>query len=352
MLKLKIADYCIVYIALLAFGYMIVLGMLFVYPNGRDVWFHMLVSRAWYKGMNGMVSPVVMDINKLPYPPLYHLILTPFVANVETAVIATKVLQAIFYPLSLLLSMLVIRKYEGSEVAAVFGILLTGTYYAFGMTQARPQSLSTLMFPIAVWSLLERKNWLFMGSIAVMFYTHSPISIALSCGLLLYGLRKNLKDPKIWATIAVVAPIVLYQASFMFSQVVYSRWVGSGDLGILAETKQFMANPGYWLANALGFSMMGLPIILLLLGAWRKQSEFTKLMLFSFFGFLIILPIWYQRVFQFALIPLAFFTAQFACKQRRFIKYFLIGAFIIQVILFTVFPTAWVSPPPYLKKYW
>jgi hypothetical protein len=352
-INLKPTDLCII---LLVFS--LVVGMAFLtftspYPDGRDIWFHILVARAWFKGMNGMVAPVVMEINNLPYPPLFHFLLLPFVFSEGSALLAGKVMQLVFYPLGTLLLMLLARKYCGSKLAVIFGLCLVGTYFAFNQMQARPQSLEILFYPIAFWALLENKTKTFILSIAAMFYIHSPISIALALGFLVYAFRQNRKDPKLFASVLAVAPILIYQANFMFSQIFFNRWLAVGDTGILTETTEFLGNPLFWLFNGLGINMIAFAVIPWLLYKWKDQTRFIQVMLYSFFGMLIIMPTWYQRTFTFTVIPMAFFTALFITSlKNKYLQGILLAVLIMQVIIFSLTSVWWMSPPSYFSDYW
>lgn len=342
----------IVFLVLLTFGYMAMLTYSVPYPNGRDVWFHILVARAYFKGQNGMVSPVVMDINNLPYPPLFHLLLVPFVSSVDLAIAATKILQLLFYPLGLLAIMLLVKKYTTGYTALLTGVLLVGTYYAFSQMQVRPQSLEMVLYPLTIWATLEGKTKTYVATMAAIFYLHSPISIAVGAGTLFYLFRKNKKDVRIWATIAVVAPIMLYQANFMFNQVFLDRWITSGDTGIITETRDFWANPLFWLLNGLGIALSGLAVAGYYVRKHAELSPFVKLMLYSFFGFFLAWPTWQMRVFQFAVIPMALFTARESTRLDPRLRWVLVGAVVAQAIIFSVMPVFWQSFPPYFDKYW
>lgn len=357
LVKLRISnlrrlDFLIIGFVVSVLVYLIYLTVSTGFLNGRDAWFHILVARAWFKGLNGMISPVVMNINNVPYPPLFHFILLPFVFDLQTAVIAAKVLQICFYPLGLLFNMLLARKYVGSQVAIVYGLLLSGTYFAFGMTQARPQALAMLLFPIAVWSLLENKTKTFIGSVAATFYSYSPLSIGLTFGLLLYAFKKNRRDFKVWAVVILVVPLVLYQASFSLNQVAFGRWISAGDMGNTTEMRQFLFNPLFWMVNGLGISIVGLILIPLALFKWKEQSELDKIFLFSLLGFLCLLPIWYMRVFHFAIMPLALFTAKFVLKQKFDVKNILLAFIIVQAVFFALIPVWQLSFPSYFDQYW
>jgi hypothetical protein len=351
-LNITLAQLAIIYLVGFIFGSMVFLSISTPYPNMRDSWFHILVARAWYRGELGMVSPVVMDINMLPYPPLYHLMLAPFVATEASAITAQKVAQTLLYPLSLLGLMLLAGKYVDDNTAFIFGLLLTGTYFAFGMMQARPQSVEVLLFPVSLWALLEKKTKTFIGSTVAMFYLHSPFSIAMSLGMMLYTFVRDKKDIKFWAVIFLAAPMVLFQVSYFFDPDVVARWVTSGDLGIYTETMEFLANPALWLVNGLGLSLFALPALPYFMVKWKQSSELDKLMLYSFIGFFIVLPVWYMRVFHFAVIPLAYFMAKGVMLQERKVMYILIAIVLLQAAWFTLTPVFWMSKPPYLEQYW
>jgi len=44
-------------------------------PIGADIRFHLEIARVWASGMNGMFSDVALNVNKMPYPPLFHWLL-------------------------------------------------------------------------------------------------------------------------------------------------------------------------------------------------------------------------------------------------------------------------------------
>lgn len=351
--KLKPVDTAIIIIVSLLAFYMIFLTFTSPYPNSRDVWFHVLVSRAWYKGLNGMVSPIVLDINILPYPPLFHLLLAPFAYSPEAVLFAAKIAQLFLYPVGALLLMLVVRRHASNYVAIAFSLALIGTFYAFNQMQARPQALEALLYPVAVYGLMENKTKTFIASVAAMFYTHSPVAIAYTLGLLLYAFKQNRRDMKIWATVAVVAPLILYQATFMVNQMFFNRWIATGDTGILVETQEFLAEPVFWLVNGLGLNIIAFATIPILLRRWKEQSTFTKVMLYSFFGMLIITPVWYQRTFTVLIIPMAYFTALFASMQTsKPLRIILLVALACQAVFFSLMPAWWMSPAPYFNQYW
>lgn len=330
---------------------MVYLSLAVPYPNGRDAWFHILVARAWLRGENGMISRVVMEINQIPYAPIYHLLLTPFVSSLPLALNVQKVLQCVFYPGGLLAFMLLVKTFEDSETALTTGLLLAGTAYAFGMMQARPQSLSILLFPLLVYGLLREKKKTFFGSVAAIFYVHSPACLALVLGSLIVLVKKH-KWKLIAVSTLIVLPILLFQAYFMVNAAVMNRWVARGDLGLYTDTVKFMSNPFFWTLNDLGFSVIGLALIPVYLRKFDKLSGFARLMLWSFFGFLIIFPVRYQGTFHYMVMPLAYLAAKKVREQNNLVKLVLLGIICFQVVLFMVYPVFWMSPPEYLETYW
>jgi len=335
------------------FVYLTVRTFSYPYPNGRDAWFHILVARAYYRGENGMASLIVMNTNSIPYAPLYHLMLTPFVASLGTALLTQQILQCLFYPLSLLGLMLLANREQGFTTAMLFGMLLVGTYYGFGMTQARPQTLAMTLFPLAFYGALKNKALTFITTATAMFYLYSPIALALVLGMVVYKLRQKLFNCQVLAIALMVAPLLLYQATYTLrsNSDIYGRWIRVGDTGLFSETKDFFLNPVFFLWTGLGVSVIGLGLAGYKLYKYRGLAEFDKLMLLSFLGFLIMMPVWYQRVFQVAVVPLAFFTAQFIASRQREVKLALVLFVLWQAVIFSLFEF-FMSPPPYLWKYW
>jgi hypothetical protein len=342
----------IIVLFILLIIYMTYLTFTSPYPDGRDVWFHIDFARAWFKGTNGMTIQIVMDVNGIPYPPLFHLILAPFCYSQASALLATQFMQLIFYPLGVVLLALLVRKYMGSKTALIFALAITGTYYAFGQMQVKPESLELLFYPVAFWAVMENKTKTFIASTTVMFYTHSPISIALVAGFLIYLFRKNRKDVKVWASIVACAPIILYQVQFIFSNAMLKRWVLRGDLGIINETQQFYANPLFWLLSGLGINLIAFGYLVYAPTVWNKLSEFMKVTLYSLAGMTVIIPIWYQRTMSFATMPFAIITAYLISQAKPYMKPILYMLLIFQVVIFTLMPTWWMNPAPYFNSYW
>ena len=55
----------------------VALAVYYMKPIGEDIWFHLQIAEAWSQGKDGMIQPFVLALNKMPYPPLLHLILAP-----------------------------------------------------------------------------------------------------------------------------------------------------------------------------------------------------------------------------------------------------------------------------------
>jgi len=76
-------------------------------------------------------------------------------------------------------------------------------------------------------------------------------------------------------------------------------------------------------------------------------------MVYRFLGMFIVLPTWYQRTLTIAIVPLAYFFALFYSKEEnKYLKWFLLAALILQVIIFTAAPVWWMSPPDYFGSFW
>jgi hypothetical protein len=323
------------------------------YPNGRDIWFHILVAHAWRLGLNGMASPVVLDINFIPYPPLFHFLLVPFALDLNASIQAARFLGVFLYPLSVLSWTLLIRKYAGSELALTFSLAIIGTYFSFSQMMSKPESLALLVLPIAVWAFLENRTWSFVAIGAALAYIYSPFSLVLIAGLLGYSLKKSWSSIKVWATAAFSAPMFIYQASFIKSNFT-GRWISVGDKGILPETVEFLFNPIGFLLSAFGISLMSFVLIPYSFYKWKEQSRLTKAMLATFLGMLVVWPIWYQRVFSFIMLPCAYITALFIQRQQnRLVKTALLAFLVIQAIVFTLNPVWWpLGPQSWFNQYW
>jgi hypothetical protein len=302
--------------------------------------------------MNGMTSPVIMYLNGLPYAPLMGLLLAPFTYTQAEAVLTAQILQVIFYPLGMLLIMLLVRKYLGTKTALLTGLLLAGSCYAYWQSQVRPQSLEMLFYPLAFYSVLEGKTKTFILATALMFYTHSPISLALCLGFWVYLFHKNRYDKKLWLSIAACVPISLYQLAYMFSMNIMNRWVVHGDLGIYVETQLFLASPLVWLAMYAGLNLLAIPSIPFLAKRWNQTSEFLHLLVYSMVGMMIIFPIWYQRTLSYILVPFAVIVAYQAGKLKPWLKPLFYMALLFQFAVWAALPHWWVAPLQNFNGWW
>lgn len=331
--------------------YMTYLALAWQYPNGRDIWFHILAARAWYKGL-GFTSPVVMDINGMPYAPLFHFMFVPFVSSEQLAVNFSKIVQTIIYPLGLAATALVTAKFQGKKAGLITAGLLCGTYYSWTMMQTKPESITLILFPVLLYATLQQKSKTWIATATTMFYIYSPIALAFTLGPAAYMLDKNKKDKRVWITLLLIAPILLYQLTFMISTYFYGRWLRIGDLGMQGEFADFLKYPWFFIIIGIGLSTLGLIYIPRMIQKWNTQTEYTKLLLYSTVFFLIMIPSWYDRVFTFECLPLAIFTASFISKRKPVILYVFLVCLVVQMFLMLTNPVWWMSKPDYFNTYW
>jgi hypothetical protein len=209
-----------------------------------------------------------------------------------------------------------------------------------------------LLIPLALYTLLENKTKSFIVTTIVMFYTHSPVTVAVCLGMFLYLFFKNKRDLRVWIPVIAVAPMLLWQASYMFKAGFMQRWVDVGDLGMIRETHLFYANPGLFVLNFIGISSFGIALLFYYLFTYKKQIELIKIGVLSVFGSLIIYPFWSWRILEFDVIYFAFFTAYyFAHVHGRWGKILLIAC-LAQAILFTVYPAIWYADISNLSSFY
>jgi hypothetical protein len=243
-------------LCLCMFIFAIAVGIFVTYPVGADIHFHIHVATIWASGQNGMFSTYVMAINHFPYPPIFHWLLVPSVW-LGIPLLFAKILQVIFYPMSIATAMYLMRKHCGNEAGLLVGlVLLSSIGYWDRSLQIIPQTFDTLLFPLILHFYLAKKQLAYIASSLTLVYGHGLAAISFIGGIVLLAFFQHRRKEAL-AIVTLTAPQVLL--SLFYFQGIMTTWGGLDDT---PQEIVFWANPVLYALWYLGPLLM--PIVLLI----------------------------------------------------------------------------------------
>ncbi len=301
-------NWQILLIFALAFSVTLYAGIMF-HPVGADIQFHLDIARAYLRGENGMFAPFVLEINKMPYPPVTHLLLLPSVAlNLYDPFI--RFLEILSYPCALLFSMVLAKRYgKGTFHAVIVGLALIGSAAYLDLTfQIRPETLDAFLWLGLTFAFLSDRKWLQVASGILGAYSHGLASLAVNGGQILYGRNKRT------LLIVTLASLPIVLISIFYIVPMFSKWAG---VPVSSQARMFLTDWPAFTFSYLGALSLALPIVIYQVYKWKTQTLLTKLSLVTLASSLLLLPIWYDRYYHYASIPLALCLGDFAVSHKK-----------------------------------
>jgi len=301
-------------------------------PIGSDYHWHLNIATMIADGnLRGAVDYLLSPAgNMFPYGfyvSVMHLFLVPTVWS-GNPYFFEKVLQVLFLPLTLALTMWLVYKYASPKAAVYTGMALFGSWAFFdGAMQVRPESLDLLCYPLIVGAALSAKKWRFVGLAVFTVYGHGLAALSNVVGLALVKWQQP--NWRRALTVGLIAIIPVLVVSALYVDGAFSKWGGAG----LTENPQevlFWTDPSF-IPYYMGATVFGVPFLFK-----RGKSELLKLALWGLVGNLIMLPLWADRWLHYVSLPLAIFAgvgiAGLKKPEHRF--YFamaLLAVFIVYV---------------------
>lgn len=289
------------------------ISLRYMAPIGYDFSFHLEIARVWSRGELGMLSDLPMRVNKMPYPPLFHLILVPSVwLNIEIEFAA--VLQAFFYPLAVA-SMMWLWWKKDKMSSLVAGLLVMGSYAFFDRSiQVIPQALDMILLPLIIYYSLHG-NRRFIPLSALLIYNHGLVSLALLGGLYVWEWRKQ-RIKNVAYSLLQALPIIAISAYYFLDA--FSRFTGSYET---LQELQFWTNPLFSLSY-LRLLFLGIPLAIYLLIAelphrLKDLSDLEKISLLTLGSMLVLVPSWADRFLQFSTIPLTILLVETISRAKQ-----------------------------------
>ena len=278
-------------------------------PVGADIQFHLDIARVYLSGQNGMFAPFVMQINKMPYPPIAHLLLLPAVA-LGVGPDFVRWLQAFSFPVALLIAMLFAKRFGlGETHALISGLSLLGSNaFLDAVFQIRPETLDVFIWFAVTYAFLLGKKKLAIASSLLGVYNHSFASLAMNGGELLFKGKKK--------TILIVAlgSLPMMVVSLWFLPSMLSTWVG---VPVNSQARLFLSDFPMFTVAYLGSLFVGLPVMFYQVTQWKKLCFLSQLSMVTLASALVMLPVWYDRYYHYAAIPLALILGEFAVAHKK-----------------------------------
>jgi len=293
----------------LALIFSIALAAYYQTPIGADVHFHQEIADSWRRGELGMFSDVVMDMNKLPYPPLQHFLMIA---------IPPIFLQILMLPLAVA-SMSYLYWKDDKFSALLAGALVMGSYaFVDRAIQVNPQAITMILLPLALHSALRQKNdamrqnKLLIATSTLMIWNHGLVSLACLGGIFLFLIARRHYKSLSWILLFSL-PIIASQLYYLPSALQHF----AGGFENLQE-QQFWSNPLTFTALYQRIISLGFPIVSYLF--WIKntrQSDSNNLMLLTLFSMSVMILPWGDRFIQLSTIPLTYIIIDFIKNTGR-----------------------------------
>lgn len=316
----------------------ITVSLRYATPIGWDLpRFHMKVIEEYANGRNGMFAPIVMKLNGIPYPPLFHLLFVPsFWLGIEYQF--ARFLQALLLPCTLIAAMWLIKIHSGKEASVYCGMFLLGSLgFMDRLLQAIPQSLDFLLFPIVVNAYLQRKCKILVLTSLAMIYNHGFVALVFLGGIAFLAIVEKRKNELVQVG-SLAVPVLL--PSFIFLLSALNKWSGFGET---PQEKAFIGNPLAFTATFLGLLTFGFALVIYLaLFKRRDLTQIDKISILTLVSLLIMLPIWIDRWYGYVTLPLAFLLSRGLAKLQTYWKLILIPFIIASFLFFYSIPWLWL----------
>jgi len=236
------------YLVILAFAVLLSLAMVASVvwiskaPHGTDFYYHLKFAEKYARGELALFDPQLMENNKGPYPPLFHLLLTPATA-LGFGVAFGAFLELLLYPLAVLATLYLVFKSRGLKTAAFAAVILLGGVAFFDRTaQVTPQAVDVILAPVAALAFFTNREKLFLLSIAAMVYSHAPYSFLLLIPFAAYAWLENKNKSFVAKAVALSTPAALAILYFLPGYL-----SGASAVNTLQE-QLIMQNPLFFMA--------------------------------------------------------------------------------------------------------
>ncbi|MBW2964286.1 hypothetical protein KY363_02400, partial [Candidatus Woesearchaeota archaeon] len=236
---------------------------------GNDFRFHYALAQEYNQGKNALFSDTAITVNGGPYPPLYHMIM---VVMMQFGILEqfSILLQTIGFPLVIAIMAYLAYRQMGLRTAAMTSAILLSSVAMFDRSQAIPQMLDMIFFPLAIYFLMKERKWPYIACMLIPIYAHGMWALLFFGGMTLYTLfRRKYISYNVWV-LALSLPIIIMTA-----------WYLPGYLGVHGGAPQsdqevYASEPSFFM-DYLGFAIaiVAIAFIVYLVVKSARQKRFA-----------------------------------------------------------------------------
>ncbi len=293
-------------------------------PNCVDTWYHLAVGR---KILELGTIPIWDSWEFAPagrphlYPPLIHLLIAAASGTMERVVEGGKVLQALFYPLSLFTNWIFFRYFFDKKIAFLALVFLSMDIgFLMINTMILPTMLVNILLPLLLICFFKKKLFLSVILMTLCLYSHLSFPFVILFFLFLIARKYEY--------------MVFYKKFAIFSLILYLPWF----LRIL-EYRGAFSSPTPLLLGIVMLQFFNVILIPLGIIGYRRAGDRYTVIKMILLGSLPILVVyggryWFHTM-PFWAIMIAVFAEKYLVSRKR-VALFLILAFVptIDVMLF------------------
>jgi hypothetical protein len=300
-------------------------------PNCVDTWYHLAVGR---KILEFGTIPVWDSWEFAPagrphlYPPLIHLLIAAVSGSTENIVTGGKILQALFYPLSLLTNWIFFRYFFDKKIAFLALIFLSMDIgFLLINTMILPSMLVNILLPLLLICFFKKNLLLSVILMALCLYSHLSFPFVILFFLFLIARKYEYMG--------------FYKKFALFSLILYLPWFLRilQYHGALETTMETFSSPVHLIFGFLSLQFFNVILIPLGVIGYRRAGDQYTIIKMILLGSLPIL-VFYGGRYWFHTIPfwaimIAVFAGKYLVSKKR-VALFLILAFVptLDIVLF------------------
>jgi hypothetical protein len=300
-------------------------------PGGSDSWFHIEVARNWAGESD---SHIDIRANNGPYPPVFHWVMTSLHFLGMDWVAIMNMMSAVLYPLALVSTFFLARKYAGGLYSGVLAVTVLLSSFAFydRFLLPVPALLDVILFPFLAWAFFENRPKAFLGLAIVMAYSHGGYSICLISSFFLYSMimskgiefRQNLW---MWLILGImIIPLVVSSLGILQ----YSLRVPIPHEDYLLKNPRVI--PFYIGVHVSLIALFAIPLLVL-----KRKTKFDAFPLFWMMSLVPVMLVYLDATMGYLSQALAIAIAILFFRTTSFRKYrLLFPLFFLTVALFHV----------------
>ncbi len=278
-------------------------------PNNSDTWYHLAVARK------------ILEFGEIPmwdswefapagrphlYPPLLHLLIAFCAGNVENIVNGGKVLQALFYSVTLFTNWLFVR-YLLDRKTAFLALIFLSMDIGFLMLNIMilPSMLVNMILPLLLICFLKRKFFLSVILMTLCLYSHLSFPFVVLFCLFLFSRKYGYMD--------------FYKKFVVFSLILYLPWFLRilGSINALENTVETFSSPVHIAFGFLSLQIFNPILISLGIIGYRRADERYNIIKMFLLGSLPILVVYGGRYWFHTMPFWGIMIASFAGKYLR-----------------------------------